>query len=82
MNQSDLWIVKGDANYRRVVGDRHWPINTPINTITQYLPAPCLALRILKCELLVGMDIATLNTFDLENDWMTNGTYGIIQFIS
>lgn len=81
MNQSDLWIIKGDANYRRVVGDRHWPLDTPINTITQYLSTPCLALRVLKCELLVGMDIAKLNTFDLGNDWMTNGTYGIIQFV-
>ena len=82
MSVSDLWIVKGDANYRRLVGDRHWPLDASIDTITQYLTAPCLALRVLKCELLVGMDLAKLNSLELEDDWMTNGTYGIIQFIS
>ena len=82
MGTSDLWIVKGDANYRRLVGDRHWPLDTSINTITQHLQVPCLALRVLKCELLVGMDLNKLNSLDLEDDWMTNGTYGIIQFTS
>ncbi|MEM9214922.1 MAG: damage-control phosphatase ARMT1 family protein [Cyanobacteria bacterium P01_F01_bin.150] len=81
MNASDLWIVKGDANYRRLVGDRHWPLDTPIDSITQYLTVPCLALRVLKCELLVGMDMATLESLELENDWMTNGTYGVVQFM-
>ena len=80
MQHSSLWICKGDANYRRLLDDRHWDISTPIDSITSYLPVPCLALRVLKCELLAGMDVERVRSLSLDPDWMTNGTYGIIQF--
>ena len=78
---SDLLISKGDANYRRLLDDRHWEISTPVEQITNYLSTHCLALRVLKSEILAGMDLERLNSLDLETDWMTSGSYGIVQFI-
>ncbi|NEQ96726.1 MAG: protein-glutamate O-methyltransferase family protein [Cyanothece sp. SIO2G6] len=81
LQNTDLLISKGDANYRRLVGDRHWHIHTPITQVVDYFPFPCVALRVLKSEILVGMDGDRLKQFNLEQDWMINGTYGIIQFV-
>ena len=80
--QSDLIISKGDANYRRLVDDRHWNFTTPIADVVNYLPAPCLALRVLKCEVLVGITAETLATVSKEPNWMINGNYALIQFVT
>jgi len=50
-----LVIIKGDANYRRLLGDRTWPLNTPFAEVAAYFPAPLLALRTLKAELGCGI---------------------------
>src|SRR5690606_28936363 len=43
--QADLLISKGDANYRRALGDAHWPYTTAVADIVSYLPVPILFLR-------------------------------------
>lgn len=81
LGQSDLIISKGDANYRRLLGDREWAYTTPFAGIVSYMPAPLLALRTLKAELACGLteeQIARLNEEDA--DWLVNGRYGVIQF--
>jgi Damage-control phosphatase ARMT1-like domain len=77
----DLVGVKGDMNYRRLLGDLRWSLSTPFNSVVQYFPAPLLALRVLKAELATDMDpsrVASLNRLDPE--WLTNGRWGVIQF--
>ncbi len=77
---ADFVILKGDVNYRRVLGDAHWPVNTPFERITAYFPAPFANLRTLKGELIVGISeehAAQLSR--LEPDWMVNGRRGLIQ---
>ncbi len=76
---SDLVIVKGDANYRRLVEDRHWPISMPLSNTVAYFPSNCLILRVLKSELLVGADPEYLASCNLPDDWMTDGKFGIVQ---
>lgn len=79
--QSDLIISKGDANYRRLLGDRHWPFTTPFASILSYTPAPLLALRALKAELACGItaeQVTRLNEDDPQ--WLVNGRWGVIQF--
>ncbi len=51
----DLILVKGDANYRRLLGDAHWAPTTSFADATSYFPAPIVALRTLKAELIVGL---------------------------
>ena len=79
--ESQLVISKGDANYRRLLGDRHWPFTTPFNEIMSYFPAPLLALRTLKAELASGLSAEQIdNVSCLDPQWMTNGRWGIVQY--
>lgn len=49
--ESALVFVKGDANYRRLIGDRLWPTDTPFSDVAGYFPTRLCALRTLKAEL-------------------------------
>jgi hypothetical protein len=78
---SDLTIFKGDANYRRLLGDRHWPYATPFADILAYFPAPILCLRTLKAEIVSGLDnAATARAALADQDWMIDGRWAVIQF--
>ena len=50
-----LVLVKGDVNYRRLLDDRHWPPTTRMETVCAYFPAPFVALRTLKGEIIAGL---------------------------
>lgn len=81
--KSDLVLVKGDANYRRLLGDRHWPYTTPFADIVTYFPTTLVALRTLKSEVAAGLSpqqVETLNQAD--PDWLTNGHWGVFQSYS
>jgi hypothetical protein len=78
---SDLLISKGDANYRRLLGDREWDFTVPFHQVVNYLPVPLLALRTLKCELAVGMNLDQIQqVHNQDQDWMINGKWGVIHF--
>ncbi len=81
LSQSNLIISKGDANYRRLLGDRHWPYTTSFQDIMAYTPAPLLALRSLKAEVAAGIQQEQITRLNEEDpDWMVNGRWGVIQF--
>lgn len=81
LSQSDLIINKGDANYRRWLGDRHWPFTIPFHEIVAYRPAPLLALRVLKSPVQSGLAPGVQAEMDRKDPrWMYNGRWGIIQF--
>lgn len=76
----DLVIVKGDANYRRLVGDRHWPHTTSFDQATAYFLAPLVALRTLKCELALGLRPGQSEQLSaVDPQWLINGTRGVVQ---
>jgi len=80
--QSDLIISKGDANYRRWVGDRAWPFTTPIKDVLNYLPFSWLALRVLKAEMIAGLRPGLPEEMDRKDpQWLYDGRWGIIQFV-
>ncbi len=79
--QSTLIISKGDANYRRLLGDRHWPYTTPFADIVAYLPAPLAALRAIKSEVASGIKAdQSISIASQDPTWMTSGRWGVIQF--
>ena len=78
---SRLVISKGDANYRRLLGDRHWPFTTPFEDIVRYFPAPLVALRTFKSELAAGLPPGLPEELSREDPrWLVNGRRGVIQF--
>lgn len=78
--EADLVIVKGDANYRRLLGDLHWDPTTPFEKIVRP-KQPLLALRVAKSEVAAGLDGSTIERAGgADPDWMTSGDWGMIQF--
>ncbi|MEV6520511.1 ARMT1-like domain-containing protein [Longispora sp. NPDC051575] len=77
---ASLTVFKGDLNYRRLVGDAHWPALTPFADVVGYFPGPVAALRTLKCEVVVGLAPGTLAALDASGeDWRVSGVHGLLQ---
>ena len=77
---SSMVFVKGDANYRRLLGDLHWPFHTPFSKILTYFPAPVCALRTLKAEIATGLRPTQVQNLQAEDpEWMINGRWGVVQ---
>lgn len=76
-----LVIIKGDLNYRRMVDDALWPSDSSYAEVTQYFPAPLLALRTLKSDVIVGLPSGLAEELDQEEArWRVIGKYGVIHF--
>jgi hypothetical protein len=83
LSSAGLVILKGDVNYRRLLGDRHWPHTARLEDIAGYFPAPFLVLRPLKGEIMVGLQSGQAEALTAEDpDWLINGQRGILQFVS
>ena len=77
---SGLLISKGDANYRRWLGDRRWPYDAPLDRILAYLPAPMLLLRTCKSNMAAGLDPSRIADAEARDpQWITGGRWGVIQ---
>jgi uncharacterized protein with ATP-grasp and redox domains len=80
--QADLVVVKGDANYRRLVEDRHWPPTTPLTDVTGYLPTNLVVMRTLKSELVLGLPQGCAEALAaVDPSWMINGQRGLLQLV-
>jgi uncharacterized protein with ATP-grasp and redox domains len=86
LKRADLLILKGDANYRRLLGDRHWPHTTDLKQavarLTNHFPIPFLTLRTLKAEIMVGLQPGQAEALAAEDpQWLINGKRGLIQLV-
>ena len=81
-NRCDLAFVKGDANYRRLLGDRYWDYTSPFKDVVGcYFPCPVCSLRTLKAEVGCGMEKEQVERAKgLDDEWMVNGRFGVVQF--
>ncbi|KAL5008666.1 hypothetical protein ScPMuIL_014247 [Solemya velum] len=84
LGTSSIVFLKGDLNYRKLVGDLNWDTTTPFEVSLQgFHPAPLCSLRTLKADVVVGLkpgrakEIATK-----EKDWMVTGNWAVISFCS
>ncbi|WP_086829129.1 damage-control phosphatase ARMT1 family protein [Streptomyces sp. NRRL B-24572] len=75
-----LTILKGDLNYRRLVGDQLWHPTTPFAERTGYFPGAVAALRTLKSDVVVGLEQGTLDALERSGAvWRTSGTHALVQ---
>lgn len=75
-----MTVMKGDLNYRRLVGDRYWPATTPFDETVAYFPSQVTALRTLKSEVVVGISSEQVAELDATGQrWRTSGRYALIQ---
>ena len=80
LQDSVLVVVKGDANYRRLLGEREWQLNTPARSVLSYWPVPVCALRTFKAEIGCGISSAQQSRARAEDSkWMVSGKWGVVQ---
>ncbi len=91
---STLMIIKGDLNYRKLTGDRHWPRTTPFQTGIGTLATSgitLLSLRTCKAYVCVGLPEGKNEELcaywkRLGNDvgelWCASGKWAVISFSS
>ena len=74
-------ITKGDANYRRLLGDLHWRHDTDFAELMEYWPTSVAALRTCKSGVLVGVDpeVEAAAAAAHPDKWLVAGLYGCVQ---
>jgi uncharacterized protein with ATP-grasp and redox domains len=81
-NEAAVVILKGDANFRRLVGDAHWPYQTSFEQYTRcFWPSQGLiSLRTLKSAVAIGIPKEKEEEARRARpaDWLTSGMYGVI----
>ncbi|KAG0346975.1 hypothetical protein BG004_000385 [Podila humilis] len=85
MSKSDLWIFKGDLNYRKLVYDCKWPTTTPFITAIGTLADPqvpsLVTFRTCKANVVVGLKEGVEERVEKESkNWMVSGEYAVISF--
>ncbi|KAF9979150.1 hypothetical protein BGZ73_005318 [Actinomortierella ambigua] len=89
MKKADLWVFKGDLNYRKLVYDCKWPTTTPfldaigpLASKDQELNMPSLvSFRTCKADVVVGLAPGVAEQVEAKSpDWMVSGEYAVISF--
>ncbi|KAF1784351.1 protein of unknown function DUF89 [Phytophthora cactorum] len=80
--EATLVIIKGDLNYRRLLGDRLWPPSTPVEEAVPYFPTAFVSFRTMKSNPVVGIPADTVEKLEKEDlKWRYNGKRGTIQSV-
>jgi damage control phosphatase ARMT1-like protein len=78
--RATIVVLKGDANYRRLVGDALWPPATPFAQACAYVPAPIVCLRTMKSDAVVGLSLGLAERLDATQPrWRIDGQRGVLQ---
>lgn len=79
-NTTDLLIVKGDLNYRRLVGDKNWISTDSFEKRCLIKDIPVIAPRVLKSDVLVGVEPVFISIAKAQDKkYKTDGKWGVIQ---
>lgn len=82
LSASSLVVSKGDANYRRALGDAHWAYTTPFADVVSYMPAPSAFLRTCKANLVAGLTPGQPEELAAADpEWLVSGEWGLIQSV-
>jgi uncharacterized protein with ATP-grasp and redox domains len=73
-------VLKGDANYRRLIGDGLWAPTTPLARACAYARAPVVCLRTMKSDPVVGLPEGLGELLDATQPrWRIDGQRGVLQ---
>jgi hypothetical protein len=73
-------VLKGDANYRRLIGDALWPPETPLAEACSYAPSPIVCLRTMKSDPVLGLPRGLAERLDAtEPRWRIDGQRAVLQ---
>jgi uncharacterized protein with ATP-grasp and redox domains len=77
---ADVVILKGDANYRRVVGDAVWPQASSFADAAGYVGRAVLCVRTMKSDAVAGLPAGVAEALDArEPRWRIDGSRGLLQ---
>jgi hypothetical protein len=77
---ADFVILKGDVNYRRLIGDAHWKPTIAFDYAARYFPAPFVSLRTMKSDPIVGLNAMQVQELErADPQWRVNGRRGVAQ---
>jgi hypothetical protein len=77
---ASIVVIKGDANYRRLVGDAVWPAGAVFSDAASYVGPAVVCARTLKSDARVGLAPALEGRLDAENPrWRIDGSKGLVQ---
>jgi uncharacterized protein with ATP-grasp and redox domains len=80
---ADLTLLKGDANFRRMTEDRHWPFSVNLETLTSWFPGDFAILRTVKSETAADIpEELSARVKRQDPGWLTNGRWGLIRLVS
>uniref|UniRef100_A0AC34FVD5 Sugar phosphate phosphatase n=1 Tax=Panagrolaimus sp. ES5 TaxID=591445 RepID=A0AC34FVD5_9BILA len=84
LKSAGLVLLKGDLCYRKLVGDRSWPINTPFKFALQSCTFPLIVLRTLKAETVAGLSDKAIKKVQEKYGkddltWMVTSDYAVAQ---
>ena len=83
LKSQQLVISKGDANYRRLLGDLHWDYASALERVLGYLPCPVLVMRTMKSNVNVGIETRLQQQAALfDAKWDCSGKVDMIQYYS
>jgi hypothetical protein len=81
IQDSSLVFIKGDANYRRLLEDRHWPYDFSAKQLLSYWPVPVCALRTLKAEVACGISPENQERArKADSKWLVSGRWAVVQY--
>jgi hypothetical protein len=80
LRSAALVFVKGDANYRRVVGDAFWPHETPFAQVVGHVGIPVACIRTFKSDPVIGLALGVAERLQAADPrWRWSGKRGVIQ---
>jgi hypothetical protein len=82
LSSADITLLKGDANFRRLIEDRSWPFAANLAELTPWFPGTYAVLRTLKSEVAADIPEALSQKMYREDPaWLTNGRWGCVRLV-
>lgn len=82
LRDATIVVLKGDANYRRLVGDALWPPGAPFSQAASYMRVPLVCARTMKSDSVLGLPAGLADELDADEaskTWRIDGKRGVVQ---